>query len=121
VSCVERYEIHYPEYRFPIEGGSILEQTRTGVILLRVPPLVTVQFYDYKPKRLVMKIRIVVNVVGLDPTGRYVCHCAGGIKLIAVFVKNPFKQVADLMNIVIQLHVLLYVLQLLTSLLSIPA
>jgi hypothetical protein len=116
MSCVEYLENTYPAFVYRVSGGAQLERNRVGVIKLNIANLLPIEYYSVPPKRLKLKINVRLTYTGLNPTQEYVCWCGGGISKIAVFVKNPFRQVMELMNIVMLMQVLLYTIQLLASL-----
>jgi hypothetical protein len=116
MSCVEYLEKTYPAFVYSISGGAQLERNRVGVIKLNIANLLPIEYYSVPPKRLKLKIRIDLSYTGLNPTQEYTCWCGGGIYKVAVFVKNPFRQVVELVNTLMQMQVLLYTIQLLASL-----
>jgi len=113
---MEYLERTYPAFVFGVRGGSVLEKTRVGVIYLRRVDLIPIQYYSVNPKRLKLKITSRLTYTGLNPLGTYTCWCGGGIFKIAVFVKNPFKQIHDIMNAVVVMQILLQAIGLLSSL-----
>jgi len=113
---MEYLEKKYPAYVYFVQGGSVLEKTRVGVIYLKRVDLIPIQYYSVNPKKLKLKITISLTYTGLDPLKSYTCWCGGGIYKIAVFVKNPFKQIQDLMNAVVMMQMILQVIGLLSSL-----
>jgi hypothetical protein len=119
MSCVEYLETRYYPYVYSVSGGSVLEKNRVGIIKLNIANLLPIEYYSVPPKRLKLKIDVRLTYTGLNPLQEYTCWCGGGISKIAVFVKNPFKQVADLMNMVIQMQMLMYSIQILTSLFTV--
>jgi hypothetical protein len=119
MSCVETLEETYPAFTYKVSGGSVLERDRVGVIKLNIANILPIEYHNIPPKRLKLKISIRLSYAGLNPLQEYTCWCGGGIFKIAVFVKNPFRQVVDLLNMVIQMQMLLYTIQLLTSLFTI--
>ena len=116
MSCMEYLEKKYPAYVYFVQGGSVLEKTKVGVIYLKRVDLIPIQYYSVNPKRLKLRISISLTYTGLEPMKSYTCWCGGGIYKIAVFVKNPFKQVQDLMNLMVYMQMILQTIQLLSSL-----
>jgi hypothetical protein len=116
MSCVEDLEKKYPAFVYSVRGGAVLEKTRIGVIYLRRMDLIPIQYFNVNPKRLKLKISVSLSYVGLYPLASYTCWCGGGIYKIAVFVKNPFKQIQDLMNTIVMMGMLLQAIGLLSSL-----
>jgi hypothetical protein len=119
MSCVEDLEKKYPAFAFSVRGGAVLEKTRIGVIYLRRIDLIPIQYFSVRPKKLKLKTTISLTYIGLNPLDSYTCWCGGGIYKIAVFVKNPFKQLQDLMNTIIMMQMLLQTIGLLSSLTTI--
>jgi hypothetical protein len=113
---MEYLERTYPAFIYNIRGGAVLEKTRVGVIYLRRIDMIPIQYYSVNPKRLKLRISISLTYTGLEPMKSYTCWCGGGIYKIAVFVKNPFKQVQDLMNLMVYMQMILQTIQLLSSL-----
>jgi hypothetical protein len=113
---MEYLERTYPAYIYDVRGGSVLEKTRVGIIFLKRADLIPIQYYHVSPKRLKLRISISLTYTGLNPFGSYTCWCGGGIYKIAVFVKNPFRQLQDLMNTIIMMQMLLQTIGLLSSL-----
>jgi hypothetical protein len=119
MSCVEYLEKTYPAFVYRVSGGSVLEKSRVGIIKFKIANILPIEYHNIPPKRLKLKIRIDLSYAGLNPLQEYTCWCGGGISKIAVFVKNPFKQVVDLMNMVMQIQMLMYSIQILTSLFTV--
>jgi hypothetical protein len=113
---MENLERNYPAFTFGIRGGAVLEKTRVGVIYLRRIDMIPIQYFNVNPKKLKLRISASLTYTGLNMFGSYTCWCGGGIYKIAVFVKNPFKQVQDLMNAIVTMQMVLQVIGLLSSL-----
>jgi hypothetical protein len=113
---MENLERTYPAFTFNVRGGSVLEKTRVGIIYLRRVDLIPIQYYYVTPKRFKLRISVSLAYAGLNMFGSYTCWCGGGIYKIAVFVKNPFKQIQDLMNLMVYMQMLLQTIGLLSSL-----
>jgi hypothetical protein len=113
---MENLEKTYPAFVFSVRGGAVLEKTRVGVIYLKRVDLIPIQYFYVNPKRLKLKISISLTYTGLYPLGTYTCWCGGGIFKIAVFVKNTFKQMQELMNTIVMMQMLLQTIGLLSSL-----
>jgi hypothetical protein len=100
------------------KGGAQLEKNRIGIIRLPLRDLLPIEYIYKPPRKLVLRIRISLGYVGLYPTSWYTCYCGGGISKIIIFAKNPFKQLNELANAMINTQMLFTTIQLLTSLLS---
>ena len=116
MSCMEYLEKKYPAYVYFVQGGAVLEKTRLGIIYLKRVDIIPIQYYNVNPKRLKLRISVRLSYAGLNMFGSYTCWCGGGIYKIAVFTKNPFKQIQDLMNLLVVLQMILQTIQLLSSL-----
>jgi hypothetical protein len=113
---MENLEKTYPAFTFNVRGGAVLEKNRIGVIYLRRIDLTSIQYYYVSPKRLKLRISASLTYTGLNMFGSYTCWCGGGIFKIAVFVKNPFKQMQELMSTIVMMQMLLQTIGLLSSL-----
>jgi hypothetical protein len=116
---MENLERTYPAFIYGVRGGSVLEKTRVGIILLKRADLIPIQYYYVSPKRLKLRISVSLAYAGLNMFGSYTCWCGGGIYKIAIFVKNPFRQLQDLMNLMIYMQMILHEIGLLSSLTTI--
>jgi len=116
MSCMEYLEKTYPAYIYDVRGGGVLEKTRVGIIFLKRVDLIPIQYFHVPPKRLKLRISISLTYTGLNSFGTYTCWCGGGIYKIAVFTKNPFRQLQDLMYLLVYMQMILQTIQLLSSL-----
>jgi len=116
LSCVEEIESQYPLYIFSIKGGALLEKTRAGIIKLDNSNLVSIIFTNSVAKKLALRISASLTYYGYYTSQTYTCRCGGGIYKIAIFAKDPYKQISELMTTYTQLQVLLNTIQILSSL-----
>jgi hypothetical protein len=115
MSCVETLEETYPAFTYKVSGGSVLERDRVGIIRFNIGDILPIEYHNIPPKRLKVKIKVNLSYSGLSLLQEYRCLCGGGISKIVVFVKNPFKQVAELVDILMQIQIIILTIQLLTS------
>jgi hypothetical protein len=118
MSCMEYLETSYYPYVYSVSGGAQLEKNRVGIIKFKIANILPIEYHNIAPKRLKLKINVRLTYTGLNLLQQYTCWCGGGISKIIIFVKNPFKQLNELANAMINTQMLFTTIQLLTSLLS---